>query len=156
MLFWLRRRRKHAGKSGSVLVDASDCRLFSSSKQTAQGIVIKYDYFTPLYPHFHVMKTLTLKMMKTDAPIAIKIIAPILLFLLCGLTKPVRAQINSQVILNPITKRYFADPNIKEKNVPYLYATIDPWGGDQVLYVRAVGSEVWAGEGSILKIKPRA
>jgi len=36
-------------------------------------------------------------------------------------------------IKNPITGGYFADPTIiKEKGVYYIYATIDPWGGDEL------------------------
>ncbi|MBV8389008.1 MAG: family 43 glycosylhydrolase [Mucilaginibacter sp.] len=36
-------------------------------------------------------------------------------------------------IKNPITEGYFADPAIiKDKGVYYIYATIDPWGSDEL------------------------
>jgi len=36
-------------------------------------------------------------------------------------------------INNPIVKGYYADPTIiKEKGIYYIYATIDPWGGDEL------------------------
>ncbi len=38
-----------------------------------------------------------------------------------------------QNIANPIIPGYFADPTIiKENGVFYIYATIDPWGGDEL------------------------
>ncbi|HZX58015.1 MAG TPA: hypothetical protein VFE54_04795, partial [Mucilaginibacter sp.] len=36
-------------------------------------------------------------------------------------------------IKNPIVGGYFADPTIiKNKGVYYIYATIDPWGADEL------------------------
>ena len=36
-------------------------------------------------------------------------------------------------IKNPITEGYFADPTIiKNKGIYYIYATIDPWGGNEL------------------------
>ena len=35
-------------------------------------------------------------------------------------------------ISNPIIKGYYADPSIiKEGDTYYIYATIDPWGGEE-------------------------
>lgn len=38
-----------------------------------------------------------------------------------------------QFLKNPIVQGYFADPTIiKDKGVYYIYATIDPWGSDEL------------------------
>jgi beta-xylosidase len=43
------------------------------------------------------------------------------------------AQAASNKITNPILPGYFADPTIiKEKGIFYIYATIDPWGGNEL------------------------
>lgn len=40
---------------------------------------------------------------------------------------------NNHFISNPIVDRYFADPCIlKEGDTYYIYATIDPWGGEEL------------------------
>jgi beta-xylosidase len=56
-------------------------------------------------------------------------ICAILLTLIC--IHPVRSQIN--ITTRPIVKGYYADPTIvKEKGTYYIYATIDPWGGNEL------------------------
>ncbi|WP_442587485.1 family 43 glycosylhydrolase [Pedobacter sp. AW31-3R] len=50
-----------------------------------------------------------------------------------GISLSAQAQKNVQKMSNPITEGYFADPSIvQEKDVFYIYATIDPWGGDEL------------------------
>ena len=42
-------------------------------------------------------------------------------------------QDNQNIITNPIIKGYFADPTIiKYQGCYYIYATIDPWGGEEL------------------------
>ncbi len=42
-------------------------------------------------------------------------------------------QDSTQLITNPVIDGYFADPSIvKEEDTFYIYATIDPWGGDEL------------------------
>ena len=39
----------------------------------------------------------------------------------------------SVLVSNPILPGYFADPSVVESNGKYyIYATIDPWGGDSL------------------------
>ncbi|MGV3705150.1 MAG: family 43 glycosylhydrolase [Arcticibacter sp.] len=46
---------------------------------------------------------------------------------------PASAQSNKNFISNPIVSGYFADPTIvKDKDTFYIYATIDPWGADEL------------------------
>lgn len=55
-----------------------------------------------------------------------------LLFTLAILVGIVHAygQGRKEIISNPINSGYFADPTIiKENGTYYIYATIDPWGG---------------------------
>jgi len=48
-----------------------------------------------------------------------------------GFTEKARAQ--SNFITNPIVKGYYADPTIiKEGDTYYIYATIDPWGAEEL------------------------
>jgi beta-xylosidase len=45
----------------------------------------------------------------------------------------VYAQNNNNFISNPIINGYYADPTIiKQNNIFYIYATIDPWGGNEL------------------------
>ena len=44
-----------------------------------------------------------------------------------------------KIITNPIHKGYYADPSvIKEGNTYYIYATIDPWGGEKLAVLETV------------------
>ena len=53
-----------------------------------------------------------------------------ILLVICSFPAVLLAQ---QKITNPIIPGYFADPTIiKENGVFYIYATIDPWGGDEL------------------------
>ncbi|MFD1756590.1 family 43 glycosylhydrolase [Rufibacter sediminis] len=55
----------------------------------------------------------------------------LLLFLLGASFSSALAQ--KGLISNPIMKGYFADPSlVKEKDTYYIYATIDPWGGEEL------------------------
>lgn len=57
----------------------------------------------------------------------------LLLATICSLSISLKAQQNSKNITNPIVKGYFADPTIlKENGIFYIYATIDPWGGNEL------------------------
>lgn len=59
-----------------------------------------------------------------------------LLILVCLqflLVAKVKAQVVSNKITNPILPGYFADPTIiKDKSIFYIYATIDPWGSNEL------------------------
>ena len=45
----------------------------------------------------------------------------------------VKSKQKERFITNPVMKGYFADPTIiKDDNKFYIYATIDPWGGDEL------------------------
>lgn len=62
-------------------------------------------------------------MIKRNFLIALIIIAG---FMACNRTKP-------DSISNPLIAGYFADPSIvKVENTWYIYATIDPWGGNEL------------------------
>ncbi len=54
---------------------------------------------------------------------------------MAGCAAPVRksAADEKKIITNPIMPGYFADPTIvKQDSTYYIYATIDPWGGDEL------------------------
>lgn len=45
---------------------------------------------------------------------------------------------------NPIIEGYFADPSVLEHNgIFYIYATIDPWGGDSLALFRSQDFKKW-------------
>lgn len=51
----------------------------------------------------------------------------------CAISFVTVAQQNNNFITNPILPGYFADPTIiKEGKSFFIYATIDPWGGDEL------------------------
>ena len=53
------------------------------------------------------------------------------LFILLSMTVGAAAQLGSGK--NPIVKGYYADPTLlKNKGIYYIYATIDPWGGNEL------------------------
>ena len=57
----------------------------------------------------------------------------ILAVFLCSTISICAAQTNKNFISNPILPGYFADPTIiKEGDSYFIYATIDPWGGDEL------------------------
>ncbi len=50
-----------------------------------------------------------------------------------------KSQVTSERISNPIMEGYFADPTIiKQGKSFYIYATIDPWGGDELAVFETV------------------
>lgn len=56
-----------------------------------------------------------------------------IVFILFGWAIPVSAQQSANFITNPILPGYFADPAIvKHGDTWYIYATIDPWGGEEL------------------------
>ncbi len=59
----------------------------------------------------------------------------LLLMLITGCAAPVKKSTSDEkkMITNPIMPGYFADPCIvKQDSAYYIYATIDPWGGDEL------------------------
>ena len=57
----------------------------------------------------------------------------IITVLICGGVNYAIAQTNKNFISNPIMPGYFADPTIvKEGDSYFIYATIDPWGGEEL------------------------
>lgn len=57
---------------------------------------------------------------------------PIMLMAACA-TPQKKQSAHNKLITNPIIDGYFADPTIvKETDTFYIYATIDPWGGDEL------------------------
>ena len=57
----------------------------------------------------------------------------ITLLLCCSMTMAATAQQPKTTISNPILPGYYADPTIvKDKGTYYIYATIDPWGKDEL------------------------
>ncbi|MDJ1485738.1 family 43 glycosylhydrolase [Cytophagaceae bacterium YF14B1] len=55
------------------------------------------------------------------------------LFAFVFLTGTAWSQVKKDFISNPVIKGYFADPSIiKHQGNYYIYATIDPWGGDEL------------------------
>lgn len=55
------------------------------------------------------------------------------LIILMAISLWVSSQNSNSVIINPIMDGYFADPSIvKLNNQFYIYATIDPWGGNEL------------------------
>ncbi|WP_226789246.1 family 43 glycosylhydrolase [Polaribacter reichenbachii] len=51
----------------------------------------------------------------------------------CNQIKKSKNQNNTAKLTNPVIKGHFADPTIvKHKGNYYVYATIDPWGGDEL------------------------
>lgn len=64
---------------------------------------------------------------------SVKVIVSIALILLACKTAKHQQQSTNGFITNPIMPGYFADPTIiKEDGKFYIYATIDPWGGDEL------------------------
>ncbi len=50
-----------------------------------------------------------------------------------------QSQEKNGIIHNPIVEGYYADPTIiKHNGVYYVYATIDPWGGDEVAVLETI------------------
>ncbi len=68
----------------------------------------------------------------------------IFLFLfLCQLSE-LYSQDRSHFISNPIIKGYYADPSIiKVENTYYVYATIDPWGGNELAVLVTKDFKTW-------------
>ncbi len=61
----------------------------------------------------------------------------LILFTCFPLTSSVWGQDKKLSITNPIIDGYFADPTIiKHEDVYYIYATIDPWGGEEVAVLK--------------------
>ena len=57
----------------------------------------------------------------------------IMLVSACGKHKKTSVEQDEKLIGNPLMEGYFADPCIlKEGDTFYIYATIDPWGGDEL------------------------
>lgn len=57
----------------------------------------------------------------------------IMLMSACGKHKKTSVEQDEKLIGNPLMEGYFADPCIlKEGDTFYIYATIDPWGGDEL------------------------
>lgn len=55
----------------------------------------------------------------------------LIVVLLCSV--PGIGQVNKKMITNPIMDGYFADPSVvKVGDTFYIYATCDPWGGDEL------------------------
>ena len=57
----------------------------------------------------------------------------LILLVACAIPKKKSASGEKTIITNPLMEGYFADPCIvKEGDTFYIYATIDPWGGDEL------------------------
>lgn len=64
---------------------------------------------------------------------ASKLILVLLLITACTSPKKQPTSDEKKIISNPLMEGYFADPCIvKEAGTFYIYATIDPWGGDEL------------------------
>jgi len=62
-----------------------------------------------------------------------KVLSGIIAAILVVTGSPLPSSGQQNLIKNPIVAGYFADPTIiKEKGIYYIYATIDPWGADEL------------------------
>jgi beta-xylosidase len=65
--------------------------------------------------------------------VAIVVLSSALVLTACKSPENNNTQASGDFITNPILPGYFADPSIiKENGKFYVYATIDPWGGDEL------------------------
>lgn len=66
------------------------------------------------------------------------VLLPFVVQLSCTSTS-VKHNASSDIITNPITSGFYADPCIvKDGNTFYIYATIDPWGGNELAVLETV------------------
>jgi len=67
-----------------------------------------------------------------------------LFLILLGSSVLCKGQNKSNAISNPIVSGYYADPAIvKHDNAYYIYATIDPWGGEELAVLESKDFKSW-------------